>query len=108
VDDTVLALVAPALMARRHPPVGIPAGSLGQGPGERLFRRLPGHLPEVGHARPAAAGRARTVLANSHLRPLRLEDLDRLAGGKGHGGPLDVRALAEAEARPLHLALAVH
>src|SRR5207247_918306 len=91
VDDPVLLLVTPALVAGGYPAVGVPARPLGRGTGQRLLGRLSRYLAEVGDTGPTAARRVRLVLANGHLRPLCLEDLDGVPGSQGHRGPLHVR-----------------
>src|SRR3954451_2396174 len=67
VDDPVGALVAAALVTGGDPTLVVAAALLGQGAGQRLLRRGPGDLDEVGHRGAAAARGGRLVLADSHV-----------------------------------------
>jgi hypothetical protein len=71
VDQPVLPLVAAALVPRGDAAVDVAATLLGQRDQQRLLRRRPGDLGEVGDAGAATARRGRLVLTDSHdLQPL--------------------------------------
>src|SRR6266702_3380002 len=113
VDQPVGTLVTATLVARGDLAVRVAATVAVQRAQQRLLRRRPGDLGEVGDAGATTARRRRLVLADAHCdsRPLRggaAEDLDRLAlGGQGHDGSFGVLALPVAVAGALALALAV-
>ena len=65
VDEAVGALVAAALVPGGDPAVVVAAALAVQRPDQRLLRRGPGDLDEVGHAGAAAARGRRLVLADS-------------------------------------------
>jgi hypothetical protein len=115
VDQPVRALVTATLVPGGDLAVHVPAAPPVQRADQRLLRRRPGDLGEVGDARATTPGRRRLVLANAHLYavPRRslsglgraAEDLDRLAlGGERHDRSLGVLALAVPGAGALALA----
>src|SRR5699024_8992533 len=67
VDDAVGALVAATLVPGRDPALVVAATLLGQRAGQRLLRRGPGDLDEVGDRRASAARCGRLVLTDTHV-----------------------------------------
>src|SRR4029079_5615684 len=59
-------LVSAALVTGGDPTLVVAAALLGQGAGQRLLRRGPGDLDEVGHRGATTARGGRLVLADSH------------------------------------------
>src|SRR6185312_739651 len=112
VDHAVLPLVTATLMAGGDPAVHVAAALLGQRLHERLLRRGPGDLGEVGDARATTARGHRLVFANRHLclhpsADRAAEGLDPVTVGELHHRPLRVLALAPPGAGALALALTV-
>src|SRR3954453_22743125 len=66
VDDPVGALVTAALVTGGDPALVVAAALLGQGARQRLLRRGPGDLDEVGHRGASTARGGRLVLADGH------------------------------------------
>src|SRR5262249_50660083 len=66
VDQPVLAFVPTALMPGSDLALRVTTAPAMQRAYQRLLRRRPGDLGEVGDARPATTGSRRLVLANSH------------------------------------------
>ena len=67
VDDAVGALVTATLVPGGDPALVVAAALLGQRARQRLLRRGPGHLDEVGDRRATTARGSRLVLADSHV-----------------------------------------
>src|SRR4051794_30302325 len=67
VDDPVGALVTTALVTGGDPALVVASALLGQRTGQRLLRRGPGDLDEVGHRGATTARGGRLVLADSHV-----------------------------------------
>src|SRR6478752_1410890 len=116
VDDTVGALVATTDVAGGDPAGVVAATALAERTDQRLLRRGPSDLDEVGDRRATTARGGRLVLANSHVSvPVsslgrsgaRAEDVDGTLAERDDGA-LGVLALADAEAGAPRLALAVH
>src|SRR5699024_6762322 len=66
VDDTVLALVPPALVAGGDAAVAVTTPALAQRAQQRLLGRRAGDLGEIRDARPATTGGRGLVFADSH------------------------------------------
>ena len=118
VDDAVGALVTAALVPGGDPALVVAAALLGQRAHQRLLRRRPRDLDEVGDRRAATARGGRLVLADSHEFSVLVclggrsgdrtpEDVDALALGEADDRALGVCALARPEAGAAGLALAV-
>src|SRR5205823_10170007 len=74
VDEPVLLLVAPALVARRDPAVDVATRLLRLGDDERALGGVPGDLGEVGEGHPAPSGGGGLGLANGHGVPYRVSN----------------------------------
>src|SRR5262249_45726734 len=111
VDEAVLALVAAALVAGRHAPVHVAPALVDQRTQQRLLRRGPGDLSEVGDAGTPATRAGRVVLAGSHVvypsADRSAEGVDAVTVGELHHRPLRVLALAPTGPGALALALPV-
>src|SRR5699024_10944980 len=106
VDDAVGTLVTATLVTRGDASLVVAAALLGQRARQRLLRRGPGDLDEVGHRGATAARGGRLVLADSHQ--MFLSSVLKTRSGDRTPEDVDAVTLGQADDRALGVGTLAH